>query len=133
LLGCAGSLEKGLKTSFEGFERGFMFWRDDTRHVYAVYNDGTWQEFPDTWLDGQPEYSCPGTGVPSTTPPTPRRGIGKVWCAQAEVRDRLGKALQDEIGNERRVQDFQNGAMLLFPERGDQPVMLFKATGKWQQ
>ena len=83
-----------------------MFWRDDTRQIYVLYNDGTWQEFPDTWTEDEPEYSCPADDTPSTTPPTPRRGFGKVWCTEPGVRDRLGNTLMDEMGNDRPVQDF---------------------------
>ncbi len=132
-LGCPTSGAHTLKTSYEPFEHGFMFWRDDTKLVDVFYGvDNTWQEFADTYVDGQPEYSCPSDNTPSTTPPTPRRGFGKVWCTQPNVRSRLGNALSDEIGNDRTVQDFENGSMLLIPDYAGVPVVLYKDSGRWQ-
>jgi len=132
-LGCPTTGERSLKTSYEPFEHGFMFWREDTTQVYAFYGvDNTWQEFTDTYVDGQPEYSCPNASTPSTAPPTPKRGLGKVWCTQPDVRSRLGKALSDEIGNTRSLQDFQNGSMLLIPDYVRIPLVLYKSSGHWQ-
>ena len=132
-LGCPSSGARGLITSYEPFEHGFMFWREDTKHVYVFYGaDHTWQEFTDTYVDGQPEYSCANANTPSATPPTPRRGFGKVWCTQPDVRSRLGNALTDEVGNTRSLQDFQNGSMFLIPDNGINPLVLYRSTGRWQ-
>ena len=89
-LGCPTKPEASLTTSFEPFANGFMVWREDTRRVTVFYKDGTWQEFADTWAEGQPEYSCTDAYAPAQTPPTPHRGFGKVWCTQPGVRERLG-------------------------------------------
>jgi hypothetical protein len=132
-LGCATKPEASLTTSFEPFANGFMVWRGDTQRVTVFYKDGTWQEFADTWAEGQPEYGCTDAYAPAQTPPTPRRGFGKVWCMQPGVRDRLGAALQDEIGNDRPVQDFENGAMVLIPERSGKPIALLRDGSKWQE
>jgi hypothetical protein len=132
-LGCATKPEASPSTSFEPFANGFMVWRGDTRRAYVFYKDGAWQEFADTWAEGQPEYGCIDAYTPAQTPPTPHRGFGKVWCEQPGVRDRLGAALQDEIGNDRAVQDFENGAMLLIPERSGKPIVLSRDGSKWQE
>ena len=92
----------------------------------------TWQEFPDTYVDGEPEYVCPDANTPSTNPPTPRRGFGKVWCTQPGVRSKLGRSLGDEMGNDRTVQDFQGGSMALISEYSDAPLALYRDTGHWQ-
>ena len=132
-LGCPTAGATTLKTSFQPFEHGIMFWRDDTRHVYALSGtDNTWHEYADTWVDGEPEYSCPDASTPSTTPPTPRRGFGKVWCTQTDARSKLGKALGDEKGYDRTVQDFQGGSMVLIPEYSGAPLVLYKDSGRWQ-
>ena len=132
-LGCATQPEASPSTSFEPFANGFMVWRGDTRRVTVFYKDGAWQEFADTWAEGQPEYGCTDAYAPAQTPPTPHRGFGKVWCTEPGVRDRLGAALQDEIGNDRPVQDFENGAMLLIPERSGKPIVLWRDGSKWQE
>lgn len=108
-----------------------MLWRQDTRQIYAVYDDGLWQVFQDTWQEGQPEYSCPDASTPSRTPPTPRRGLGRAWCTQPGVRDKLGRALQDENGNTRPVQDFQQGTMLSIIERDVPVYALLSPTQRW--
>jgi hypothetical protein len=132
-LGCATKPEASVSTSFEPFANGFMVWRGDTRRVTVFYKDGAWQEFADTWAEDQPEYGCIDAYAPAQTPPTPHRGFGKVWCTQPGVRDRLGAALQDEIGNDRPVQDFENGAMLLIPERSGKPIVLSRDGLKWRE
>ena len=129
--GCPTAPEKGITTSYQPFEHGFMLWRQDTRQIYAVYDDGLWQVFQDTWQEGQPEYSCPDASTPSRTPPTPRRGLGKAWCTQPGVRDKLGRALQDENGNTRPVQDFQQGTLLSIIERDVPVYALLTPTQRW--
>jgi hypothetical protein len=132
-LGCAVRPEASVSTSFEPFANGFMVWRGDTRRVTVFYQDGTWQEFADTWVEGEPDYSCADAYAPARTPPTPHRGFGKVWCTEPGVRDRLGAALQDEMGNDRPVQDFEKGAMVLIRERGGSPIVLSRDDLKWQE
>jgi tetratricopeptide (TPR) repeat protein len=95
----------------ELFERGYMFWRKDTDRIYVIYDDYTWQDFADIWYEGDPEYSCPEI-APSTSPPTPRLGFGKIWCVKPGVRDKLGWALAEEKGANRWVQDFEGGVMI---------------------
>jgi hypothetical protein len=62
---------------------------------YVIYNDRTWQTFPDTWDESQPAND------PSIAPPAnwyqPERGIGKLWREQPGVRDKLGWAYAPEI------------------------------------
>ena len=129
--GCPTAAEKSLTTSYQPFERGFMLWRQDTRQIYAVYDDGLWQVFDDTWQEGEPEYSCRDAATPARTPPTPRRGIGKAWCTQPGVRDKLGNALQDENGNLRPVQDFQQATLLSIIERDVPVYALLRPTQRW--
>jgi DNA-binding beta-propeller fold protein YncE len=96
----------------ESFERGYMFWRKDTDRIYVIYDDHTWQDFADIWYEGDPEFSCPDV-APSTSPPTPKRGFGKIWCVKPGVRDKLGWALEEEKGANRWVQDFERGVMIV--------------------
>ena len=88
-----------------------MIWREDTRYIYAVYDDGTWQGFIDLWQEGDPEYSCPDI-APSDSPPTPKRGFGKIWCLNPPVKEKLGWAQGEEKGGSRSVQDFDRGVMI---------------------
>jgi hypothetical protein len=133
LLGCPNRPEASVSTSYEPFANGFMVWRGDTRRVIVFHQNGEWQEFADTWVEGQPDYSCTDAYTPAQTPPTPHRGFGKVWCMQPGVRERLGAALQDEMGNDRPVQDFEKGALMLIRERGTKPIILLRDGSRWQE
>jgi len=134
-IGCPTSQEHGVITAYQEFNGGFMVWREDRKDIaYVFYNDGTYGEFIPTWQDGMPEYSCPDPNTPSTTPPTPRRGFGSVWCNYPVVRQRLGWAHTDEIGDWRDLQDFQRGWMLQRAARTGEPrYVAYSDTHTWEQ
>jgi hypothetical protein len=92
----------------EDFEGGRMFWRSDNDRIYVVYSGGTWRRHANTWQEGDPEFSC---GTPES-PPTPKRGFGKVWCTYNQVSQGLGDATTGERGEHDDVQDFAGGWML---------------------
>jgi hypothetical protein len=52
--------------------------------------------FEDTWTDAEPE-SDPSIASPEGLV-QPVRGFGKLWRSNSEVRDRLGWALDSEVG-----------------------------------
>ena len=111
----------------EAFERGRMLWREDNRKIYVLYNTGAWQRFDDTWNQNtDPEFAC----GPAESPPTPKRGFGKVWCARADVRSGLGNAIEEEHGEWGAVQDFVAGGAIVRIPSGT--YILF-ADGKWER
>jgi len=134
-IGCPTSQEQGVVTAYQEFDGGLMVWREDRKDiVYVLYDDGTYGEFIPTWEQGMPEYSCPDPSTPSTTPPTPRRGFGSVWCDYPAVRQRLGLADADEIGDWRNLQDFQRGWMLQRAARAGEPrYVAYSDTHAWEQ
>jgi hypothetical protein len=101
--------------TYQLFENGWMFWREDRREIYVVYRS-EWSNYLDTWQEGQEdEYSCPETGASSQTPPTPKRGFGKVWCDELGGPNApIGWALEDETGYTMQIRDFGNGDMEVF-------------------
>lgn len=114
-LGCPVEIEKNTWSAEETFIGGYMFWRGDLRLIYALYNDGTWQSFIDTWTEGQLEWD------PSIVPPSgyfqPKRGFGKVWREQLVqpgvlVRDKLSWATTEERGLNASWQAYTGGLML---------------------
>lgn len=125
-LGCATNAAHTTWTAVENFETGLMFWREDNDRIYAVYQDGTWQSFTNTWREGDPTYTC-GT---NTTPPTPLRGFGKVWCTYTYVRGGLGSATDLERGFDGTVQDFERGSILRL-DTGT--IYLLFGDGKWSR
>jgi hypothetical protein len=71
-----------------------------------------WQRFPDDWREGQP------TGVTDLPPPgryAPVRGFGYLWATNAEVRARLGWALEPETGEAGGYRRFSKGFFLARP------------------
>jgi hypothetical protein len=89
----------------EHFEGGTMIWIEEQNLIYVLFDDGNspqWSVFSDEWDEGEPEND------PSLTPPPdfyqPVRGFGLIWRQQASVRDRLGWAVDSEIGFSSAVQ-----------------------------
>lgn len=113
-LGCP--LNPGAATiaaAYLPFEGGQMLWRQDNGAIYVAYHDGRWERYDDLWREGDPEFTC---GEPSS-PPTPVRGFGRVWCDHPAVRQALGAATAFEIGDVAgSAQDFVNGTLLLSPD-----------------
>lgn len=110
-LGWATSREPQMaNVAFQPFERGMMIWREDTRQIYALYHDGSWDIFPDIWAEPQPQSD------PSLTPPEgrvqPVRGFGLVWQQQPGVRERLGWGLHAEEGLAAPLQAFERGLLV---------------------
>ncbi|UCC63552.1 MAG: hypothetical protein JSV36_00390, partial [Anaerolineae bacterium] len=88
------------------FEGGVMIWVENTiwveeqKRIFVLYDDDQpspkWRTFTDEWDEDEPN------GDPTIVPPDglyqPVRGFGKVWREHAQVRDRLGWAVDQETG-----------------------------------
>jgi serine/threonine-protein kinase len=111
-LGCAVNQAHSSWMAQEHFERGQMFWREDNDRIAVLYNNGSWALYQDIWNEGEPEFSCPDASTPAQSPPTPRRGFGKIWCTYPAVRQGLGWATDYERGFHGTVQDFNRGTIL---------------------
>jgi hypothetical protein len=70
-----------------------MVWRSDTRMIYILYGDGSYEIFSDLWVAGE-EINV------GETPPAPLvapvRGFGKLWLTEPRVRQGLGWATINE-------------------------------------
>ncbi|HST03610.1 MAG TPA: hypothetical protein VLQ48_02625 [Chloroflexia bacterium] len=107
--------ETAVQTAYQEFEHGSMLWISRTtytqeRLIYVFFDDGTFQQFDDTWRDGDPPN---GNMTPPPGRYEPQRGFGKVWRegTGAQVRDRLGWATILEKGGDGAYQRFQYGEM----------------------
>jgi hypothetical protein len=82
------------------FEHGTMVWMEERDSIFVLYDDEQpspkWERFDDEWDESQPERD------PALTPPDglfqPVRGFGLVWREHPHVRDRLGWAVDQEMG-----------------------------------
>ena len=107
-------------------QRGMMIWREDQRAIYAIANSGRWKSLQDQWLEGMPEYSCPGD--PPGGLMRPKRGFGLAWCRDSQIRDLLGWASQEEWGATAYFQPFDGGEVLEAP---DGVTYLLHGDGSW--
>jgi len=74
-----------------------MIYRRDIDWVYVLYYaDGTWGSYPDTYVDGQPSQLNEYTPPPGLQQPI--LGFDRVWENYPEVRNKIGWALQGEVG-----------------------------------
>jgi Tol biopolymer transport system component len=123
-LGCPTTGSFNVTAVTENFQRGRMFWRGDNSSIYVLYNSGQWSSHSDTWREGQPAFTC-GT---NSSPPTPVRGFGKVWCENSQVRQGLGDATNQEYSITATLQGFANG--LVMRAEGRTYVLLY--SGEWR-
>lgn len=98
------------------FERGQMYWvnlRGGRSLVYVIsyQPDGRLQvrEFVDQWREGDPVDS--GLTAPEGLY-EPRRGFGKIWRENPDVRAALGWALENERAERVTFQVFANGELM---------------------
>src|SRR5262249_262044 len=66
-----------VSAPYHPFEHGSMIWNGNTRQIYVLYEDGSWQVYDDTWTASDPDPN-PGQPVPDGKV-LPVRGFGKVW------------------------------------------------------
>ena len=89
---------------------------DLQRVIYAIFDNGQYRRFPDTWVDGVD----PSSG--GETPPSgliePIRGFGKVWRANPDVRSALGWARAPEQGEDLSLLPFDRGQVISPPHVG---------------
>ncbi len=127
-LGCPLSAAKtNIWIAEEDFQGGRMLWREDNTKIYVLYSSGRWEKYNDIWHEGEAEFTC---GTPSS-PPTPKRGFGKIWCTYNNVRQGLGEATNAEWGKHGTVQEFGGG---LIVQTGSGPVYVFyNDDSTWKQ
>ena len=126
-LGCPVGASVGQQMARQDFKKGVMLWRADPRQIYALYDDGQWQAFDDSWDEGQPAISCPEA---ETHTISVARGFGKVWCHESGVQNRLGRAETQEYATTGDVQDFERGVIIFEAEAGE-TFVLDAPTGQW--
>jgi hypothetical protein len=129
-LGCPTETDRAGNYAMQKFERGALFWREEDKRIFVLFDDKTWLQFNDTWAAPAPDDSCPGVTVASGLL-KPKRGFGKVWCDQSAVRAKLGAATENEIGlYVALTQRFERGQIFIGTDRTQ--VFVLYADGKWE-
>lgn len=124
VMGCPLGPEKLVWSAYESFERGAMLWREDTNRIYVFFGGGyRIFQYPPT----ETEYWCVG----AKNVGDPRRGFGRAWCENPEIRARVGNAMGRETGERRPIQEFEQGFMVRIGERGTS--MWVDKSGVWRE
>ncbi len=121
-------------SAYQPFQNGLMIWvstlgAQPQPAIYALHNDGTYQRFADTWVEGVDPNSGGMTAPPGMQEPV--RGFGKVWRDNASVRDTLGWALAGEAGGTAQVLMFERGEMVSLSQTGQTYILVSGAPGHW--
>ena len=131
LLGCpSGNPPNTLQVdgAYQVFERGIMMWLNGSpSRIYALYSDGTYQQFGDTFDENVDPDS--GGEVPPAGLREPTRGFGKVWRTFDTVKGNLGWAVGIEIADFATIQEFGRGRMVYIPTRGDILALVANSDG----
>jgi len=96
------SVVASVQLAEQVFEHGRAFWIRHNRQIWVMFNvpsdnteGGDWFCYNDTFEEGEPEID------PNLVPPEgmyqPRRGFGKLWRNNAEIKQRLGWAVTPEF------------------------------------
>lgn len=118
-------------TVFETFERGSTIWRADTRQIYVLYQGGRYEQYADTWTEGEP------VTYPETPPAglfQPERGFGKLWVNNEHVRSGLGWATSTETGYSAtlEIHPAAGGGENILMTLPDGRLLRLDAQGSWQ-
>lgn len=131
-IGCplAGA-PNAVDSAYQPFQNGLMVWvaAPGQSLIYALYGNGTYQRFNDTFLEGVNPSS--GGAVPPPGLLEPVRGFGKVWRENPSARDTLGWALTGESGGTAEILLFERGEMLRVPQSGQTYILITGAPGTW--
>jgi hypothetical protein len=133
-LGCAISPSGSTHYSHQYFEGGQMIYRHDLRRIYVLYYvDNTWEWFHDTYTEGEPWQLNELDPPPGLKQPI--KGFDRVWELNPHVLNKIGWALQDEVGLiGGNFQDFENGTALWMSHGGYlTSYFLLLSDGTWGQ
>ncbi len=123
-----------VNSAYQPFQNGVMIWvsslgAQPQAVIYALYNNGTYQRFNDTFTEGVDPAS--GGASPPAGALEPVRGFGKVWRENPTVRDTLGWAISGESGGTAQVLVFERGEMVGMSQAGQTYIMITGAPGTW--
>jgi hypothetical protein len=137
-LGCPVGANVAISSASIQMQNGLMVWASQygdvpTRTIYAVYSNGTFGRYEDTWTDHvDPETT--GETAPAGMI-TPARGFGKVWHNNPTVKNGLGFARESEKGTQGQIQRFERGEMFFIAGLGQTYIFINSAgpsSGNWR-
>mgnify|MGYP005848389165 CR=1 FL=1 len=141
-LGCPISQQQGVAPSawsvqaaYQPYEHGYMVWASrfgwsERGVIYALFDDGTYRRFDDTWQEGVDPID--GSESPPDGLFEPVRGFGKVWRDNPDVRAALGWARTPESGGDGQIQLFSGGEMLYVSQMGLTYIFMQGPPARWR-
>ncbi len=134
-IGCPLGNSARTANAFQPYEGGAMVWVASLgdlgqASIYAIYDNGAYQRFNDTWIDGVDPVSVGGDVPPGRVEPI--RGFGKVWRESPGVGNTLGWATAPEAGGTAQVQRFERGEMLYVPQNDQTYILVSGQPGVWR-
>lgn len=80
--------------TYQEFQGGYMVWLEQSDLIYVMYNNGlpAWEVYEDLYVEGTEERDDFDELPPPGDFFQPRRGFGKLWFLDANVRNRIGWA-----------------------------------------
>ncbi|MEO8394108.1 MAG: hypothetical protein ABI700_14050 [Chloroflexota bacterium] len=133
-IGCPQGQPFSTTTAVQSFEHGTMIYiQGSPGSMYVLTFDGRFRRFDDTWVSGVD----PETG--GETPPLgliePKRGFGKVWRNNLDVRGALGWGVTEESGAQSSLLLFDRGRAVYLPTLGSTYLLIEDpggASGSWR-
>ena len=130
IMGCALAPALSEAVGFNEFGAGpdftkFMLWLSWEDQIYTLFPDGAWRAYVDAWTEEMPDFTCNPLAGDPTSPPLPRRGFGKVWCDNPDVRDTMGTiTVEERLCQHSVIQMFERGRVIACFE--DATIRYFK-------
>ena len=119
----AADFDGDVYVTAQSFERGKMFWRSDTGHIWVFCDSGQLFSFPAEVYSSLPNnpYNAPRI--------MPTNGFGKIWGSNWAVRSLIGWATTLEIGFTTRL--VTQGTTSYLTEL-DRKIIRIMPPGSWQ-
>lgn len=129
VFGCPTSDSYPVEYVWMPFEHGSML-LDRTQHAIIVfYDDGSFEQFDDTWQPDDPDSD------PTLSPPPnlyqPDQGFGKIWREQPGIQERLGWATTLAITYSDISQEFLDQGVIVMSLGNGELVGLFPFNNQW--
>ena len=118
-LGCPKEdIVQGQFAAEEAFQKGSMYYFQPYELIIVLYGfgSGTWDSFEEVALANRPTPTpapSPGEGLY-----IPINGFGLVWGYYADVRDKLGYGVEQEVGLFGGAYQSYTGGIMIYSERG---------------
>ncbi|MBN2007553.1 MAG: hypothetical protein JXA21_29680 [Anaerolineae bacterium] len=129
IVGCPVAGPERVWSAEQTFEGGCMFWREGRDDAFVLFEAGArLLVTSDVYNEGEPDDACPELGSAPEGYFKPLRGFNRQWCKNAEVREQLGWAVENEVGYETTWQSFDR-AVIVKNRAGH--LFIFYNNGSW--